>query len=74
MRGPVNTDIVLTVRREGREAFDVTITRDVIKIRRSAARSRATSATSAITTFNEQTEAGPGKRDREVQEGTRRAS
>lgn len=32
MRGPVNTDIKLSVRREGKAPFDVTLTRAVIKI------------------------------------------
>ena len=32
MRGPVNTSIVITVIREDREAFDVEIVRDIIKI------------------------------------------
>src|SRR5258708_3226225 len=32
MRGPVNSDIKLTVRREGRDPFDVTLTRAVVKI------------------------------------------
>src|SRR5579864_1393340 len=33
MRGPVNSDITLTIRREGRDPFDVKLTRAVIKIR-----------------------------------------
>jgi len=32
MRGPVGTDITLTVLREGEEAFEVTITRDIIRV------------------------------------------
>ncbi len=32
MRGPVDSDIVLTIRREGRDPFDVTLTRAIIKI------------------------------------------
>ncbi|HME29862.1 MAG TPA: PDZ domain-containing protein, partial [Pseudolabrys sp.] len=32
MRGKVNSDIVLTIKREGRDPFDVTLTRAVIKI------------------------------------------
>ena len=33
MRGPVNTDIVITVRREGvEEPIDITITRDIVRI------------------------------------------
>ncbi|MEM9224395.1 MAG: S41 family peptidase, partial [Pseudomonadota bacterium] len=34
MRGPVNTDIVITVRREGADKpIDITITRDIVRIR-----------------------------------------
>ena len=32
MRGPVNSDITLTIRREGRDPFDVKLTRAIIKI------------------------------------------
>src|SRR5213078_3511135 len=32
MRGPENSDITLTIRREGQEPFDVKLTRAVIKI------------------------------------------
>lgn len=32
MRGPVGTNIDLTIRREGTEPFDVTITRDIVRI------------------------------------------
>jgi carboxyl-terminal processing protease len=32
MRGPVNTDIKVTVRREGQAPFDVTLTRAIVKI------------------------------------------
>jgi carboxyl-terminal processing protease len=32
MRGPVNSDIKLTIRREGRDPFDVTLTRAIVKI------------------------------------------
>ena len=32
MRGPVNSDLNLTIRREGRDPFDVKLTRAVIKI------------------------------------------
>jgi carboxyl-terminal processing protease len=56
MRGPVNTEIVLTVLRGDRETFDVTIVRDVIRIRpvRSSAEGRI--GYIRITTFNEHTE------------------
>ncbi len=57
MRGPVNTDIRLTILREGAdEAFDVELTRAVITI--SPVRSRVERKTGyvRVTTFNEQTE------------------
>jgi carboxyl-terminal processing protease len=59
MRGPVNSDIRLSVRREGREPFDVTLTRAVIKIQ--SVRSRLEGENVGyirITSFNEQTTAG----------------
>ena len=56
MRGPVGSDIVITISREGaEEPFDVTITRDVIKIRAVRARAEGNVAVLRITTFNEQT-------------------
>ena len=56
MRGKVNTDIVLSIRREGEEAFDVTITRAVIKITPVRRRAEGNIGYVRITTFNEQTE------------------
>jgi carboxyl-terminal processing protease len=58
MRGPVKSDIVLTIRREGREPFDVTITRDVVKIASSRSRTEGKVAYLRVTTFNEQTMSG----------------
>ncbi len=58
MRGRVNTEIVLTVRRTGRESFDVTILRDVIKIRSVRSRLEDDVGYIRITSFNEQTEVG----------------
>ena len=58
MRGPVDTDLELTIRRANREPFKVKITRAVIKIR--SVRSRVESEDIGyvrITSFNEQ--AGP---------------
>jgi carboxyl-terminal processing protease len=57
MRGPVNSDITLTVRREGREPFDVKLTRAIIKIR--SVRSHLDYKDIGyirITSFNEQTD------------------
>src|SRR3954451_5036092 len=59
MRGPVNSDINLTIRREGREAFDVKLTRANIKIQ--SVRSHIEGNNIAyirITSFNEQTDVG----------------
>ena len=58
MRGLVGTDITLTVRREGRDAFDIDITRDVIKIRSVRWRAEDDIGYLRVTTFNEQTTPG----------------
>ncbi|MEM7422993.1 MAG: S41 family peptidase [Pseudomonadota bacterium] len=56
MRGPIGSDIIITISREGaEEPFDVTITRDVIKIRAVRARAEGDVAVLRVTTFNEQT-------------------
>ncbi len=57
MRGPVNSDIKLTVRR-GTESFDVSITRDKIKIRSVRSRTEGNVGYLRITSFSEQTESG----------------
>jgi carboxyl-terminal processing protease len=59
MRGPINTDINLTIRREGKEPFDVKLTRANIKIQ--SVRSHVEGNTIGyirITSFNEQTDVG----------------
>lgn len=58
MRGKVDTDITVTIRREGREPFDVKITRAVIRIQSVRYRSEGTVAYVRVTAFNKQTEAG----------------
>jgi carboxyl-terminal processing protease len=58
MRGPVKSNIVLTIRREGREPFDVSLTRDVVKISSTRSRTEDTVAYLRVTTFNEQTMSG----------------
>lgn len=59
MRGAVGTDIVLTVNRAGvPEAFDITITRAVIKVQSVRARAEGNVAYVRITSFTEQTESG----------------
>ncbi|MBV9814024.1 MAG: S41 family peptidase, partial [Acetobacteraceae bacterium] len=59
MRGPVNSDITLTVRREGKDPFDVKLTRATIKIQ--SVRSHLEGSDIGyirITSFNEQTDVG----------------
>ncbi|MFI4948674.1 MAG: S41 family peptidase, partial [Alphaproteobacteria bacterium] len=59
MRGPVNSDINLTIRREGKEPFDVKLTRAIIKIQ--SVRSHLEGKDIGyirITSFNEQTDVG----------------
>ena len=58
MRGRVNTDIILTIRREGEEPFDVTITRAVITIQSVRSRVEDDIGYLRITNFNEQTQPG----------------
>ena len=59
MRGPVNSDLKLTIRREGKEAFDVAVTRAVIKIESVRSHLEANDiGYIRITTFNEQTDSG----------------
>ncbi len=63
MRGKINSDIVLTIRREGVEPFDVTLTRDVVRIQSVRSRVEGDVGYVRITTFNEQTDTGL---DREI--------
>ncbi|MEQ8508218.1 MAG: S41 family peptidase [Rhodospirillaceae bacterium] len=58
MRGLVDTDITIGVRREGVEPFDVTLTRAVIKVRSVRYRAEGDVGYIRITSFNEQTQAG----------------
>ncbi len=57
MRGPVNTDIRLTIRREGTEAFDVTLTRDVVRIQSVKSKLEDNVGYLRITSFSERTDA-----------------
>ena len=58
MRGPVNTPITLTIVRKGRDdAFDVKVTRDVIRINAVKSRAEGDVAYIKVSTFNEQTHA-----------------
>jgi carboxyl-terminal processing protease len=59
MRGKVNSDIVLTIKREGRDPFDVTLTRAIIKIQSVRYRTEGDNiGYIRITSFNEQTTSG----------------
>ena len=59
MRGPVDTDIVLTISRPGEERpFDISITRAIIRIRSVRSRAEGNVAYIRVTSFNEQTEMG----------------
>ncbi len=59
MRGPIDTEITLTMSRQGVEKpFDITIKRAVIKVQSVRARREGNVAYVRITSFNEQTEPG----------------
>ncbi len=56
MRGPVGSEIVITVVREGEdEPFDVTIIRDTIKLKAVRVRAEGKAVVLRVTTFNDQT-------------------
>jgi carboxyl-terminal processing protease len=58
MRGPVNTNITLTIRREGREPFDVTLSRAIITIQSVKMKVEKDIGYIRITSFSEQTANG----------------
>ena len=59
MRGPVGSEIIITVVREGEpEPFDVSIIRDTIKLRAVRTRTEGNTVVLRITTFNDQTYPG----------------
>ncbi|MGF1609577.1 MAG: S41 family peptidase [Kiloniellales bacterium] len=58
MRGPVNSDLTVTIRRGDQDPFDLTITRDVIRIQSVRSRVEGNIGYLRITTFNEQTSPG----------------
>jgi carboxyl-terminal processing protease len=59
MRGPVNSDIKLTIRREGRDPFEVKLTRAVVKIQSVKSHLEGPDVGYIrITSFNEQTDSG----------------
>lgn len=58
MRGPVDTDITLTIQRANQEPFDVTLTRAVIKIQSVRSQLHGDIGYIRITSFSEQTATG----------------
>jgi len=59
MRGPVNSELKLTIRREGRDPFDVKLVRATIKIQSVRSHLQGDNIGYVrITTFNEQTDVG----------------
>ncbi|NCW64605.1 MAG: RNA pyrophosphohydrolase [Rhodobacteraceae bacterium] len=56
MRGPVGSDIVVTIVREGeQEPFDLELTRDVIELTAARARTEGDTVVVRVTTFNDNT-------------------
>ncbi|MDC0737607.1 S41 family peptidase [Cognatishimia sp. SS12] len=56
MRGPVGSEIIITIAREGEaEPFDVSIIRDTIKLTAVRARTEGDTLVMRVTTFNDQT-------------------
>jgi carboxyl-terminal processing protease len=68
MRGKVNADIKVTIRRKGREPFDVTITRAVIKIRSVRWRTEGDVGYLRVTSFSEQSDAGVARAMKKIKE------
>lgn len=66
MRGPVDSDLTISIRRGNQEPFDVTLTRAVIKIRSVRSRMIDDVGYVRITTFNEQTTSGLHKAIEEI--------
>jgi carboxyl-terminal processing protease len=58
MRGPVGSDLKITLRREGRDAFDVTLTRAIIKIQSVRSRTEGNIGYVRVTSFSEQSDKG----------------
>ena len=55
MRGPVGTSLVVTVAREGKEPFDVNLTREIISVRSVTARMDGDIGILRVSAFNEKT-------------------
>ncbi|MEE8334139.1 MAG: S41 family peptidase [Alphaproteobacteria bacterium] len=68
MRGKVDEPIKLTIRRKGREAFDVTLIRAVIKIQSVRWRTEGKVGYVRITSFSEQTDVGLARGVKRIKE------
>jgi carboxyl-terminal processing protease len=68
MRGRVNTDLVLAIRRVGTKPFEVTITRAVIKIQSVKSRVEGDVGYVRITSFSEQTSVGVARAMKRIRE------
>ena len=68
MRGKVNADIKITIRRKGREPFDVTLTRAVIKIRSVRWRTEGNVGYLRVTSFSEQSDDGVDRAMKKIKE------
>ncbi len=68
MRGKVNADIKITILRKGREPFDVTITRAVIKIRSVRWRTEGKVGYLRVTSFSEQSDDGVQRAMKKIKE------
>jgi len=68
MRGKVNTDLRVTILREGTDPFDLVITRDVIRIQSVRNRVEGDIGYIRITTFNAQTQPGLENAIKEIEE------
>lgn len=68
MRGPAGSDIIITIRREGEEPFDLTITRAVIKIEAARSRTIGNVGYIRVTSFSEQAGIGVEKAMERIRE------
>ena len=68
MRGKENSNIKLTISRQGREPFDVTITREIIKIRSVRWRTEGKIGYVRITSFSEQSDDGVKRSMKKIKE------
>jgi carboxyl-terminal processing protease len=68
MRGKVNSQIKLTIRREGRDPFDVSLTRSIIKIQSVRWRTEGQIGYIRITSFSEQSDDGVERAMKRIRE------